>query len=172
MSELAKQLVICGITSIRKASTSLRFILMTSFSVDSNVSLTTLIKRIYVNQICDTTAIRTCATHYCFICCFILDNFTWIFVITLWPWVSLLLRNHWNNAQYYFRSNLVEFIFIAGSVIFSWFIPYLYALSSGLISRNCYIKNQALIQGLRIAFGHFVRVSSRVHEGNCFENKF
>ena len=48
------------------------------------------------------------------------------------------------------------FIFIAGSVIFSWFISYLYAPSSRRTSKYCYIKNQALIQGLQIAFGYFV----------------
>ena len=126
-----------------------------------------LLKWIHVNQIRNQNIIRTCIADHCFICCFVFNSFAWLIAITLRSWVSIytfvpdaLSVEPWGQfTQYYFRSNLVEFIFIAGSVIFSWFIPYLYALSSGLISRNCYIKNQALIQGLRIAFGHFVRVS-------------
>ena len=58
-----------------------------------------------------------------------------------------------------FSATTVTIVFILGSAIFSWFIPYLYALASGMISRNCHQRNQALVQGLRIGLGHFGRVS-------------
>ncbi|CAG5081978.1 Oidioi.mRNA.OKI2018_I69.PAR.g10007.t1.cds [Oikopleura dioica] len=54
------------------------------------------------------------------------------------------------------NQSIVTFLFMIGAVIFSFYIPHLYALGASLVSRNCHPDNQAAIQGNGSSLNHFI----------------